>query len=148
MIASWAVCLWMSVAVVGLWTQIRRGMKTIGRAWKTIIAASCTESCKLVYLAGLIAIAAAADAGLRITVLPGNDRLYEMFATAMGLAVVCIGVLGWVGPLRSDYTGQLVRSRVHLVRILIMYAAVLTWPLAGLVWGLASLLVVGWPGPR
>ena len=30
--------------------------------------------------------------------------------------------LGWIGPLRSDYTSQLIRSRFHLVRIVVMYA--------------------------
>ncbi|MBN1511729.1 MAG: hypothetical protein JXB13_06920 [Phycisphaerae bacterium] len=143
-IATWACCLWASIAMVGLWTQIRRRMKTIGRAWKTIIAASCTESCKLVYLAGVIAIAAAVDAGLRITVLPGNAALYEAFVRVMVLGVVCIGVLGWIGPLRSDYTGQLIRSRVHLVRILIMYAVVFPWLLMLLIWCVVFLLARPW----
>ena len=38
----------------------------------------------------------------------------------------------WVGPLRSDYTRQLIRSRIHLVRILIMYGLVAPFALLGL----------------
>ena len=41
---------------------------------------------------------------------------------SLGLAY---GALGWVGPLRSDYTHQLVRSRFHAFRIVVMYAILL-----------------------
>jgi hypothetical protein len=54
------------------------------------------------------------------------------------VSVILVGVLGWVSALRSDFTHQLIRSRVHLVRILLMYA--LAIPIALL---LAVVIFVG-----
>ena len=42
----------------------------------------------------------------------------------MFIVIALLGVLNWVGPLRSDYTRQLIRSRFHAGRILLMYGVV------------------------
>lgn len=127
----WTVWIWGATALVGLWTQIRKGLPKFARAPHTIITACNYESHRLLYQSLIVAGWVIMDALLRAVILPGK------YATVMNPGVQIIlwawysafGVAGWVGPLRSDYTKQLVRSRWHASRILIMYALVFPWVL-------------------
>jgi hypothetical protein len=112
---------WVMPAQVGLWTQIRKGLPSFARAPRTIIVASCLEAHRLIYLSVLYAMWVLADMWVRTWILPWNDRCIPY----MIVGLVCFGAIGWVGPLRSDYTRQLVRSRIHALRILAMYAVLL-----------------------
>ncbi len=129
LVVGWMFCLWAAVSFIGLWTQIRKGLPSFARAPRTIIAASCLESCKLVYLGVIIALAAAAETVLRLGLFTTAAGVYSDLWFALCLLVVALGIAGWIGPLRSDFTRRLVRSRVHLVRILIMYALVMPFAL-------------------
>ncbi len=89
------------------------------------MAASCYESHRLVYLALFAGLLMGIDAGLRVAIAPNTPAWYEYTVLSTPLMVffgLSFGALGWVGPLRSDYTHQLVRSRLHAVRIIAMYA--------------------------
>ncbi len=57
------------------------------------------------------------------------------------LAVTVLGAAGWIGPLRSDYARQLVRSRLHATRIVVMYAAILPWAITVIITGTAAQLL-------
>ncbi|UCG16026.1 MAG: hypothetical protein JSV19_12105 [Phycisphaerales bacterium] len=133
-IVGWMILLWLSVAGVGIWTQIRKGLPKFAKPPKTIIAASCVESCKLVYLGLVVALAAIVECATRLYLLNIRNDIYKCVVFVLIVSVILVGVLGWVGALRSDFTRQLIRSRVHLIRILLMYA--LAMPFALLMVGL------------
>jgi hypothetical protein len=147
LVAVWAVLTWLLPASVGLWTQIRKGLPDFARAPRTIFCASMYESHRLVYLAVAIALASAVDALMRVNFLPmlpsAAARATPVLIpalTALGSAALLMvfATVGWVGPLRSDFTRQLVRSRLHATRVVIMY--VLVFPLA-LAWSVGMLYV-------
>jgi hypothetical protein len=128
-LTAWTFWVWAAPALIGLWTQIRKGLPEFARAPRTIIAASNYESHRLLYLGMLVAFWAMLDLVLRIVIIPTG---YPGFVNAGGMAVLGIsfsvfGMLGWIGPIRSDYTRQLIRSRWHGIRIVIMYALVFPW---------------------
>ena len=127
----WAFWLWACPAWVGLWTQIRKGLPAYAKAPRTIIAASNYEAHRMVYLACAIAAWLVIDVALRVTVFRTSPVTWGMSTFSVGLVVYVYGVLGWVGPLRSDHTRQLVRSRWHAVRILVMYALICPFILTG-----------------
>jgi len=129
LVAGWMFFLWAAVSLVGLWTQIRTGLPSFARPPRTIMAASCLESFKLVYLAMVVALAAGAETVLRIGLYARAGGIYECLWRVLWLLVVATGVAGWIGPLRSDFTRQLIRSRAHVVRILIMYALIMPFVL-------------------
>jgi len=52
----------------------------------------------------------------------GRPTLIASLVIAAGVVLVGFAVAGWIGPVRSDYTRQLVRSRWHATRIVLMYA--------------------------
>jgi len=121
------VSLWACPAAAGIWTQIRKGLPAFARAPRTIIVASFYESHRVVYLSLLLCAYLAVDVLLRYQAYLGKP-----FSGAGGwllatLALTIFGCCGWIGPLRSDYTKQLVRSRWHLIRILLMYGIFLPW---------------------
>ncbi len=119
----WTLATWAGPATVGLWTQIRKGLPAFARAPRTIIAASGYESHRLLYLAPLVAAAFVADAAMRYN---NTDRqTYYSVITAFAATALVFSAAGWIGPLRTDYTHQLVRSWFHAARILVMYAVIL-----------------------
>ena len=118
-----ACLIWLCPSCVGLWTQIRKGLPAFARAPRTILAAANLESHRVVYNGVLSAIWMLFDLMLRWRVLP-NYAAYEKAFWASVVGIYLIAAVGWVGPLRSDYTGQLVRSRWHALRIILMYALV------------------------
>jgi hypothetical protein len=136
----WIFGIWAGPALVGLYTQVRKGLPEFARAPRTILAASIYELHRLPYLAGVIAAWMVAEAAVRMIVLPWNTQLMLMLWLALPIVIVLFGIGGWIGPLRSDYTRQLVRSLVHAVRIVIMYALVLPLVMTGIVLGAYVLL--------
>jgi hypothetical protein len=113
---------WAFPACVGFWTQIRNSLPPFARAPRTILAASLYECHRLVYSSIFAAVLLAMDAVLRWNGYAPN-RAFVMGAwLMMPFVVLAFAAPGWIGPLRSDHTRQLVRSRKHALRILIMYA--------------------------
>ncbi|UCC31888.1 MAG: hypothetical protein JSU86_06340, partial [Phycisphaerales bacterium] len=137
----WVFWIWAGPALVGLHTQIRTGLPKFARAPRTIIAASVYELHRLPYLAAVIAAWMVVEAAVRMAVLPWNTQLVSILWLALPIIMVLYGVGGWIGPLRSDYTRQLVRSRVHAVRIVIMYVLVLPLAMTGSVVAAHALLL-------
>lgn len=125
----WLTISWVGPAMVGIWTQIRRGLPEFARPPHTIRAAAYYESHRLVYLSLLIAFCLLIDLIMRIRELPVSH--VALCATTHIVMIAAVGTFAatcWIGPLRSDYTKQLVRSRFHAGRIIIRYAILL--PLA------------------
>ena len=123
---AWLVVVWGFVAQVGLWTQIRRGLPEFARLPHTIVAAANLQSCKLAFLAGFVAAAVAAELPLRYACLTGHhSHAYDLALCGLFAIVALAAAVSWVGALRSDYTHQLIRSRLHAARIILMYAVVL-----------------------
>ncbi len=120
--------LWAGPALVGLWTQIRKGLPEFARAPRTIIAASNYEAHRLMYLAAFALLWASVvvltrDGGCSWPQSSPFRILLSYWALMLVLAI--LGAAGWVGPLRSDYTKQLVQSRLHAARVILMYAVAL-----------------------
>ncbi len=120
--------LWAGPALVGLCTQIREGLPEFARAPRTIIAASNYEAHRLVYLAAVVLLWAVVDVVTREELCswyPWTPLGTLLSFWILLLALALFGATGWVGPLRSDYTKQLVQSRFHAARIIAMYAVAL-----------------------
>ncbi|UCE60395.1 MAG: hypothetical protein JSU63_01335 [Phycisphaerales bacterium] len=124
----WMVILWCGPAYVGISTQIRKGLPEFARAPRTLTAAANYESHRLVYLSIFIAVCLGIEVSLRRTINLSSPQSFVTYGASLILllaAMVAFGAAGWVGPLRSDYTKQLVRSRLHAARIILMYAVLL-----------------------
>jgi hypothetical protein len=124
LLALLPITLWLVPAGLGIWTQIRRGLPKFAQAPETIFAASFYESHRMVYLMLLLVGTLSLEMALRFQILVRNPMspwagLRTEFAHIVFLAA--FGAAGWVGPLRSDYTKQLIRSSWHAVRIIAMY---------------------------
>jgi hypothetical protein len=148
-LVSWAFWVWAAPTFIGIWTQIRKGLPRFARAPRTIIAAGNYESHRLLYVAVLIVLWMVLHTLLRTAVpgvyLPFNAAglmsFLPYFCTGVGLLCVAgIAAGGWIGPLRSDYTKQLIRSRWHAARVLIMYALVFPWIMAILCMAIISMV--------
>ena len=118
-----ACLMWLCPSCIGLWTQIRKGLPAFAKAPRTILAAANLESHRVVYNAVLSAIWMLFELMLRWRV-GTNDATYKTAFLASVFGFYLIAAAGWVGPLRSDYTGQLVWSRWHALRIIFMYVIV------------------------
>lgn len=131
LVVSFGVALtWLMPATVGLWTQIRKGLPPFAQAPRTILAASLYESHRLIYAAVLVGLFAAADAILRIRIqptAPGAAGYAPYLLPGAVVASTLFAALSWIGPLRSDFTRQLIRSRRHALRIIMMYTVLLPW---------------------
>ncbi len=118
-----ACLMWLCPSCIGLWTQIRKGLPAFARAPRTILAAANLESHRVVYNAVLSAIWMLFELMLRWRV-DANGATYQAAFLASVLGFYSVAAAGWVGPLRSDYTRQLVWSRWHALRIIFMYVTV------------------------
>ncbi len=127
----WAIWTWVGPALVGLLTQIRKGLPDFARAPQTIMAAANYESHRLVYLSAVMGLGMATEVALRLGLVSASVGGYHGAWTGLCALVVTFAALGWVGPLRSDYTRQLIRSRFHAARVVVMYAFFL--PFAALI---------------
>ena len=124
--ALWVVLVWAIPAFIGICTQIRKGLPEFAKAPRTITAAANYEAHRLTYLAIFMVIAMAVDATLRVALAPSltwppGDQ-YGTCVTVLILLVLSFAMISWIGPLRSDYTRQLIRSWFHGLRIILMYA--------------------------
>lgn len=137
----WVFLSWAGPALVGLWTQIRKGLPPFARAPRTIIAAANYEAHRVLYLGLVIEVWMLADAALRLTTLVTSPAVVVIVDLALMISVTLLGVAGWVGPVRSDYTRQLIRSRAHAVRIVLMYALALPWAMTCIIAGAYRFLV-------
>jgi hypothetical protein len=113
---------WAGPAGIGLWTQIRKGLPSFARAPRTIIAASMYESHRLVYVALLVWVGLLIDGLVRSQIASNTLEVCAFTTLALVGSLILFAASGWIGPLRSDYTRQLIRSRKHSARILAMYA--------------------------
>ena len=68
----WAIFVWACPSLIGIWTQIRKGLPEFAKAPRTIIAASNYEAHRLTYLAIVMLAGMACDAGVRITLFSGG----------------------------------------------------------------------------
>jgi hypothetical protein len=123
---GWYLLTWLAPAQIGIWTQIRRGMPDFARPPRTIIAAANWQAIAMLKLVGVLFVLLAIETALRRCV----TQWYRDYAAAVAMAGVAVllsaAVFTWDGALRSDFTRQLVRSRLHLMRIHAMYVL---WPL-------------------
>jgi hypothetical protein len=125
-LAVWVSLVWAGPGLVGLWTQIRKGLPKFALARRTIVAAVNYESHRAIYLAILVAAGLGIEQAIRLR--SGTSFLtgvYFLGYVGIILAVVGYAAAGWIGPLRSDFTKQLVRSKFHMLRIVVMYALIL-----------------------
>lgn len=137
----WTLLSWFTVATVGLWTQIRRGLPRFANAPRTIIAASNYESHRMEYVALLFLLGVVLEGSLRLTVFRFNPPWngYPLHFLALWGPIGTLAAIGWVGPLRSDYTRQLIRSRAHAGRVILMYAVAFPILLTGAIAVLVSM---------
>ncbi len=123
---AWYLLTWLVPAQVGVWTQIRRGLPDFARPPRTIIAAANWQACAMLKLVAVLFVLLAIETALRLWV----TEWYGDYAAAVILTgvviILFVAVFAWDGALRSDFTRQLVRSRLHLARIHLMYVL---WPL-------------------
>ncbi|MCH7700159.1 MAG: hypothetical protein IID37_00600 [Planctomycetes bacterium] len=126
---SWGLLIWGIPAAVGLCTQIRKGLPQFARAPRTILAAANYEAHRITYFATLWAGVFSIQFLLRWS-FPAADIFNGNLSEWILLPGALYGMLGWAGPLRSDYTAQLIRSRWHGFRIALMYALALPAALA------------------
>ena len=124
--ALWLVLVWAVPALIGICSQIRKGLPEFAKAPRTITAAANYEAHRLTYLAIILVTAMAMDAALRVALAPSMTwpprEQYGMCVVALIWIILLISAMGWIGPLRSDYTRQLIRSWFHGLRIILMYA--------------------------
>ena len=88
------------------------------------------------------------DVVRRTVIIPTE---YPGFVHAGGITVLWIcfsvfGMLGWIGPIRSDYTRQLIRSRWHGIRIVIMYALLFPWVMTVVSMGIVTFILFACTG--
>lgn len=121
---------WFWPAAAGLATQLRKGLPDFAKPPRTIITAALYEAHRSTYVAVLLALGLGLEVAIRSTYQPTSTWLwmYGLSLVATTIVLVIFSALGWVGPVRSDYTRQLIRGPVHATRIVVVYAAIL--PLA------------------
>jgi hypothetical protein len=131
---------WATPVFAGLMTQIRKGLPSFAKPPKTILVAGAYESHRMIYIGLAFAIMMGVMGFLLISHfsvrrMPGWWSFWVF--GLLQVLVLLYAALRWIGPLRSDYTKQLVRSRFHAGRIIVMYAILLpfllTWTVAALV---------------
>ena len=144
LLSLWVVLTWALPAGVGLCTQIRKGLPPFARAPRTVSAAALYESHRLLYLAVVVLAWMVVDVVARQNLLHSlKNPLFIVLPLVSLLTMVgACSCATWVGALRSDYTRQLVRSRFHAFRIVLVYAVILpsvvTFAIAALHFGPAG----------
>lgn len=126
------VLVWAYPAMVGIFTQIRKSLPPFANARRTIVSAANLESHQMVYNAMLAGVLIVVFGGMWLGGAFEGARWNLDFEVRI-VMYVCLGLFGmarWVGPVRSDYTKQLIQSRFHAGRIVVLYAAILPWATA------------------
>lgn len=147
-ITLWFALTWIGPVFVGLVTQIRKGLPEFARPPLTIVAAGAYESHRLIYAsaASVLALNMAAFVVANNPALifgwtfRGLNPVNQFLLLAIPVATVLYVAFGWIAPLRSDFTKQLIQSRGHAARIVVMYAllfpALTTWAMMMFVYAL------------
>ena len=109
LIVMWVCLVWACPGLVGLWTQIRRGLPKFALARRTIISAANYESHRLLYVGVAVVVGLAVETAIRLRGMgpfaaPGNAINYVTIVLALVVVVSGFGTAGWIGPLRSDFT--------------------------------------------
>lgn len=118
MFFAWLIWVWAFPVGVGLMSQIRKGLPDYAHPPSTILVAGNYESIRLVCGALGLALCMGVDAWLRINMQPfGRYLNFSWHYVVIGVLIAA----SWIGPLRSDPTNQLIRSRMHRYRIVFMY---------------------------
>jgi len=117
---------WAGPGLVGLWTQIRKGLPKFALARRTVVSAVNYESHRMIYVAALVVAGLGVECAMRLQGLVYSAPFaYDVAFVCIVLAVVALAAGGWIGALRSDFTKRLIRSRFHMLRIVVMYALIL-----------------------
>ena len=138
-VALWLALTWVGPVFVGLVTQIRKGLPSFARPPLTIVVAGAYESHRLIWGSAASALALITSVFVFAYAAPLNFRSIpaDLLLVAIPVVAVLFPAIGWVAPLRTDYTKQLIRSRGHAARIVVMYALLFpvltTWALVMLV---------------
>lgn len=143
--ALWIVLVWAVPLFVGLITQLRKGLPQFARPPLTILAAGAYESHRAIYasiaIAPVLGVWTYFELPSAATGTPSLSRWVHWLIELLPFFLVPLYAgLGWVGPLRSDYTKQLIRSSFHAGRIIVMYALVLPPLLTGMVAAIIELI--------
>lgn len=119
----WTALIWAFPSLVGIWTQIRKGLPAFAIARRTIVAACNYESHRILYNSLLLLTLVLIQMVARLQGVTIALTITDVILVSGFVMVVAMWIaVGWVGPLRSDPTKQLVRSRWHLFRVVFMYA--------------------------
>lgn len=117
------VSIWTFPACVGIWTQIRKSLPKFARAPRTILAASFLETHRMIHVSLVASGLLILDMVLRSRGYGANPfMVYDLVLYGVPCLTATFASMGWIAPLRSDYTRQLIRSRWHAARIFLMYA--------------------------
>jgi len=134
-VALWIILVWATPVFVGLITQLRKGLPSFARPPTTIFVAGSYESHRAIYTSIAIALVLGVLTYHQLTL--GATGISSRWVSWLmdllpPIPVFLYASLGWMGPLRSDYTKQLIRSPFHAGRIVLMYALVFPPLLAGM----------------
>lgn len=127
-IAAFLVAALLLPGLLGIATQIRKGLPDYATPRRSVWSALLLETQILWHFAVAFLLFTAVEVALRHTAYfnfrLGSFRaeLYLIVGAAFGLQLYAAAL--WIGPVRSDFTHQLIRSRRHAVRIVAMYAVV------------------------
>jgi len=126
LLSIWICLVWACPGLVGLWTQLRKGLPKFALARRTVVSAVNYESHRMIYVSLFVIGGLSANLVIRLQGMTYSAPVgYAGACTLIVVAVVALAAAGWIAPLRSDFTKQLIRSRLHMLRILLMYAALL-----------------------
>jgi hypothetical protein len=139
--AAWIVCMWLLVVPAGMWTQIRKGLPRFAVARRTVVAAGNAETCRLPLQGLIVALVVALESVARLTLCDAAPNALITLRILLQLLMAGGVCAFWIGPLRSDYSGQLIRTRLHAVRMYLMYVLILPFVLTALVIGALEMLL-------
>jgi hypothetical protein len=86
----------------------------------------------LPFQALVVALCLAAETAVRLGLPDPQLRSHTVLLSVLIPFMVGLILASWISPLRSDFTRQLIRSRVHAVRMYLMYVVIFPIPLSGL----------------
>ncbi|MCO6436890.1 MAG: hypothetical protein J5J06_07370 [Phycisphaerae bacterium] len=146
-LVAWVWLVWVFPAFAGVSTQIRKDLPAFARAPRTIVAAANYESHRMIYLAIVVSASAVLSAWIIASVdiasqtlggfAPASFPKYAIVAPILPVLLLLFAAFNWIGPLRSDYTRQLIQGRWHAARIILMY--VLFFPAAFVLGSISSI---------
>lgn len=114
--------------LLGIATQIRKGLPDYASPRRSVWSALLLETQLLWHFAIAFLLFAGVEVALRHTAyLNFRGGLFQreiLLILAASISLQLYAAALWIGPVRSDFTNQLIRSRRHAARIVVMYALV------------------------